>query len=371
MPRKRASGTRVLILYSTYGGPSRASAEAVAGALRSREGVSVDAVDFFERCMPAMAVLARFAYRQSTEFFLRGAGGLDVVAARGPGSALSQELHSRGLQALAELLRSVGPTAVIATCPIAAGAAAEVCAPGGPPCAHVVMDLSARFLWLHPRIALHFVATREMRDELVVSGVPFDRIIVSGAPVQRREVPEGGGAACRAALGLQDRFTVAVAGLGALGEEGDAFSSLVRASLQVVALVAENPRARERARKAALAAPGQVVCIEELHRYGVATRACDVLACAPGSPRAFEALAAGLPVVLYAPVPERERDNAEFLLDIGAALLARDESAIAEKCRFLATHPERSAQLAVSSAALGRPGAAAAIADRVLAGARC
>ncbi len=321
--------------------------------------------------MPAMNVLARFAYQQTPAFFHGVTGRISDPRPDDERGALFEDLQARGVRSLNDLLSSIDPVAVVSTCPIGAAAAAEVLAGQGPMLALAVTDHSARFLWLHPDIGLYFVPSRDVRDELVVKGVPYDRIVMTGVPVVERAVPDGGRSVCRAELGLQDRFTVAVAGQGAISEEGDAIALLVRSGLQVVALVAENPRARDRARRSAASFPGQVVFVDELHRYGVAMCAADVVVCAAGSPRVSEALVRGLPLVVYGPVPGRERDNVDFLVNMGAALPARDEADIAERCRFLATHPERLGHLAAASSSLARSGAADAIVDRVLAGSSC
>lgn len=371
MPRRRGTARTVLVLHSTYGGPSRAVAEALVGAFRHREGVRVESVDFLERCMPAMNVLARFAYHQTPAFFRGVTGRIADSRPDDDQGVLFEDLQARGVRSLDELLASVDPVAVVSTCPMGAAAAAEVSAGQRPLSALVVTDHSARFLWLHPDMGLYFVPSRDVRDELVVKGVSYDRIVMTGVPVVERTVPEGGRSVCRSQLGLQDRFTVAVAGQGAISEEGDAIALLVRSGLQVVALVAENSRAEDRARRSAASFPGQVVFVDELHRYGAAMCAADVVVCAAGSPRVPEALVRGLPLVVYGPVPGRECDNVDFLVNMGAALLARDEADIAERCRFLATHPDRLDQLAAASSGLGRPGAADAIVDRVLAGSSC
>ena len=70
-------------------------------------------------------------------------------------------------------------------------------------------------------------------------------------------------------------------------------------------------------------------------------RAADVLVGKAGGLTVSEALAVGLPLIIYNPVPGQELYNVDFLVNYGAGLLARDEDDVVEKVRFLSTHPER------------------------------
>lgn len=366
MPRRRASGHRVLVLHSSYGGPSKAVADALAAELRRRPGLSVELVDFFETAVPSMGVLARFAYPQTGEFFFGLTGRL---AEADDSRALVQELRLRGVAATTRLLVELEPAAIISTCPIAAGAVAEALGSAGPPLALMVTDFSARHLWVHPRVDRYFVPVRETREDLVVHGAPYDRSAVTGIPVHERVAEHPAPEACRAELGLSERFTVAIAGAGALaGELGGAGVALARSATQVIALTAEDPRVRDRVGRAfAGLQAGQAVSVAELRGYGTAMGAADLVVCAPGSPRIAEALAAGNALILYAPVPAREVDNADFLVNWGAALLARDEADIVEKCRFLAGHPQRHTQMVEAATELGRGSATRLVCDRLLA----
>ena len=83
-----------------------------------------------------------------------------------------------------------------------------------------------------------------------------------------------------------------------------------------------------------------------------------------------EALAMGLPLIIFNPVPGQELFNVDFLVNYGAGLQARDEGDVVEKVRFLSTHPDRLQQMAANAGQLGKPAAAASVCERVLAAIR-
>jgi processive 1,2-diacylglycerol beta-glucosyltransferase len=99
-------------------------------------------------------------------------------------------------------------------------------------------------------------------------------------------------------------------------------------------------------------------------------RAADVLVGKAGGLTVSEALAVGLPLIIYNPVPGQELYNVDFLVNFGAGLLSRDEDDVVEKVRFLSAHPERLQQMTDDAAMLGKPGAAQSVCERVLAALR-
>lgn len=362
MPRKRDSARRVLVVHSSYGGPAKAISDAlVAGLKLGADDVSVDALDFLEQELPHLSVLARFAYQQTAEFFPGFTGSVTDSARDG---TLVDEIRGRGVAAARQQWASSGARAVVSTCPAATAAFAESRPAMDSLVVAVVSDYSARHLILHPKIDLCFVPTAELRDDLVVRGFPYDRIVVSGTPVHDRVKAGEPRAVCSAEIGLADRFTVAVEGAGILGGNRDVVSELAAAGAQVAALAAGESRVRRRLDQVA-AVTEAVAVVTESRRYGRALGAADVLLAPAGSPRVAEALTLGLPVIIYNPVPARETLNADFLVNCGAAMLARDEDDVVEKCRFLAAHPARRGEMASAAASLGRPGATRAVCDRI------
>jgi processive 1,2-diacylglycerol beta-glucosyltransferase len=84
----------------------------------------------------------------------------------------------------------------------------------------------------------------------------------------------------------------------------------------------------------------------------------------------FEACASGLPMVLMLPMPGQERATVDFLVNYGAALLARTPTDVVDKVRFLATHARRMEQMSESANLVGKGRASQTICERVLAAIR-
>ena len=106
-----------------------------------------------------------------------------------------------------------------------------------------------------------------------------------------------------------------------------------------------------------------------------ALAAADLVVGRAGSSTLAEATALGLPMVVvpYPHAAGHQRANARVLVEAGGALLVEDEAfdaaALLEAAAIL-DDPERRARMASASRSLGRPGAADAVAELVLAAAQ-
>jgi UDP-N-acetylglucosamine:LPS N-acetylglucosamine transferase len=315
-------------------------------------------VDLLGRCAPKAAQLASMAWRGGEAFFPDAVGSLSELVSASGGDPLVRELVSGGIAAAEATLKALEPDVVVATHPAAGGIAAEVAERCGCEVFVVLPDLMPDRFWLHPGVALWFVAGTDARDELARRRVDWSRIAVSGVP---QESPRSRQDA-RAALvprGSEDRFTVLLAGIP--GPESAA-ESLRALGLQVI-LEADGTRA-------SAGAPGRGAAVvrppAEAPRADLLAAADVVLATRCGS-LAWEATATGTPLVVVGESGRMEQASIDLLVDAGAALQARDIQDAVRRVAYLAGHAGRLSALATASAGLGRPHAAKAVAERVLA----
>ncbi len=363
---------RILIYSASFGGGHRSAAEALLRYFRAHypNEVEVRIVDFFEDFMPSVNVLAKFAYQQSVAFFPALYGTFFEVSNQLPTNPVVHELRTFGFQRATAYIDDFKPDAVISTFPVAGGVVSDIKLERPLVAATVITDYGVHRTWLHPATDLYFVASKEVREDLVVRGIPWDRVAVSGIPVHEKFSEPLSMAGCRKDLGLSDRFTVLLtSAAGLTSDVRDIAAELAAAGIQVIAATGSNTRLKRRLE--ALSRRVDLVKVfghtPEMHRM---MRAANVLVGKAGGLTVSEALAMGLPLIIYNPVPGQELYNVDFLVNSGAGLLSRDEEDVVEKVRFLSTHPERLEQMAVNAAALGKPAAAQAVCERVLAAIR-
>ena len=372
MPQRSSSKKRILIFSASFGGGHRSAAEALLRYYRAHyaDTIEVRMVDFFEEFMPSINVLAKFGYQQSVQFFPALYGNFYDVSNKLPTNPVVHELRTMGFARAAAYIGEYRPDAVISTFPIAGGVVSDIKADRPLIAGTVITDYGVHRAWLHPATDFYFCACKEVREDLVVRGIPWDRTVVSGIPVAEKFAATFDRGPLRRELGLADRFTALLtAAAGLPGDLRDIAQQLAGWGIQVAAVTGHNARLKRRldslSRKADLVKVFGYT--NDMHKM---MRAADVLVGKAGGLTVSEALSVGLPLIIYNPVPGQELYNVDFLVNFGAGLLARDEDDVVEKVRFLSTHPERLAQMAVNAGTLGKPEAAQTICERVLAALR-
>lgn len=372
MPIRPAGKKRILVFSASFGGGHRSAAEALVRYYRAHYADTVDVrmVDFFQEFMPSINVLAKFGYQQSVQFFPALYGNFYDVSNKLPTNPVVHELRTMGFARAAAYVGEYRPDAVISTFPIAGGVVSDIKADRPLITGTVITDYGVHRAWLHPATDFYFCACREVREDLVVRGIPWDRTVVSGIPVAEKFAERFDRASLRRELGLSDRFTALLTTAAGLpGDVRDIAKQLAGWGIQVASVTGHNARLKRRldtlARKADLVRVFGYS--DEMHKM---MRAADVLVGKAGGLTVSEALSVGLPLIIYNPVPGQELYNVDFLVNYGAGLLSRDEDDVVEKVKFLSTHPERLQQMAANAGTLGRPEAAQTICERVLAAVR-
>lgn len=94
--------------------------------------------------------------------------------------------------------------------------------------------------------------------------------------------------------------------------------------------------------------------------------AADLLVGKAGGLTTSEALSRGLPLALIEPIPGQEERNADHLLEAGAAIRCNNAPAAAWKIAKLLDDSERIERMKDAARKMGRPDAAAEIADDAL-----
>ena len=94
--------------------------------------------------------------------------------------------------------------------------------------------------------------------------------------------------------------------------------------------------------------------------------AADLMVGKAGGLTTSEALSCSLPMALIEPIPGQEERNADHLLEAGAAIRCNNLPAAAWKIAALLDDSARLVRMRDAAKSLGRPGAAAAIAEDAL-----
>lgn len=270
-------------------------------------------------------------------------------------------------------IAALGPQAVVVTHATPAGLVAHLAASGRLPLptAAVVTDYVVHRLWVYPELERYFVACEEMRSFLAEHGVALEKSQALGIPLAAGFAASMDKAAAVKKLGLEPgRPTVLVMGGGAgvlpMVEIVLALEA-TELPLQIIAVAGKNAALERQLtamagglRPATLLPLGFVDNVHEL------MAAADLLISKPGGLTAAEALARGLPLVIYRPIPGQEEANTRYLTGSGAAVRVGSLDKLTAATAELLADNGRLAAMAAAAKALGRPQAAEAVAREIL-----
>jgi processive 1,2-diacylglycerol beta-glucosyltransferase len=343
----------VLVVAAAFGrGHLQASAavdEALAGEW---PGCRTAVVDFTSVAAPHVMRAARWAY----SFSLRRLPVAWRCVYRGtahvpPDSAWRLGLGSLGRRQLLDLVHRLRPSVVVATYPAAADSLAQLRRGGWlqAPVVTVMTDYAVHGQWLHPWVDHTCVASDEAAAAALALGIPASRVEVTGIPVRHGFARPPRRDQARAALGLEpDRPVVVVMGPAgtkvAPGADG--------ASMAVRALKVLSPEVR------ILAGPRE-------EDVPLAMAAADLVISKAGGLTTAEAMAVGVPLVLFRWLPGQEEENVAYLCRHGVAVKVRTRAELVRRVAALLGDRERLGAMRRAAVRLGRRDAAPVIARRV------
>jgi processive 1,2-diacylglycerol beta-glucosyltransferase len=238
----------------------------------------------------------------------------------------------------------------------------------------VVTDFDIHAMWLCGHYEHYFVALEETKAHLQELGVPADKVMVSGIPID----PVFSEAKERTAVRLQYGLDPAIptilisAGGFGMGPIEELMQSIVKMHnrIQVIAICGRNEELKTRLDRFSQALPAS--CPVHITVLGYTTEmdaymsAADLVVGKPGGLTASEALAKGLAFVIINPIQGQEERNADHLLEEGVAIRCNNLPVLAYKLDRLLDDPRRLAVMQANARRLGKANAACDIVRKLL-----
>ena len=371
------AGPRIAILHATAGSGHKSAAVALAHALA---GLAPDAL---VREVDTLVFASRFyrrTYGQSYNALAQRApklwGALYALWAQervnrsmGPTREALDRLSLRGLVRVVERER---PDAIVCTHFLPVEALYPIRGRGrlDVPLHVVITDFTAHPLWAYPHVDRYFVASEQVAEELSGHGVPRERIEVTGIPVDPRFAQPHGREVVRARFGFPlERPLVLVmgggGGVGPMAELADRLATLPE-SPQVVVLCGTNARLLRQIEALVPVHGGRLRGMGFTPHVDLLLEACDLVVSKAGGLTCAEALVKHAPLVVFRPTPGQEVGNVRYLEAGGAAVHADSLDTVAATVSRWLSDPEALRRARENAAALAKPDAAEAIAQRVL-----
>ncbi|MEW9502822.1 MGDG synthase family glycosyltransferase [Jeotgalibacillus marinus] len=182
----------------------------------------------------------------------------------------------------------------------------------------MVTDFYVHGAWAHSEVDFYMVSNKDVYKQLIEMGIPEHRIVVTGMPINSNFCVRKNKQELRKKLNLKDIPTLMIMGGGlGLGGMRQLAHALLKwkEKIQVIICTGNNRALRssflkdERFHHPNIRILGFVDVIDEW------MEATDFLITKPGGLTCFEALATGIPLYIYQPIPGHEEKNCDFLVN--------------------------------------------------------
>ena len=243
------------------------------------------------------------------------------------------------------------------------------------PVATVVTDYAVHPIWIHRGMDRYFVAADSAKEEIVDTGlVPAERVEVTGVPIDPKFSRPIAAADARRELGLDPDPSRPVLLLMGGGFGWGPIEAMLEVVMDlpknVQALVIAGRNEKLRARLAAKTASEA----ERIQIHGFTDRvelflaASDLLLGKSGGLTVSEAMAMGVPMLVFRPLPGQEERNCDFLQESGAAIRVHDYEELHFRLMRFFHQPEILEEMKQHARRVGRPRSAFAVAESLLRG---
>lgn len=227
----------------------------------------------------------------------------------------------------------------------------------------VVTDFDFHAMWLSRAFHRYFVAIDETKAYLQMLGIPEGRITVSGIPIDPVFGEPFDRALECARLGLDPAKPILLLSAGALGVSPTDFILEQLLPLghrtQILVVCGRDEGLRQRVEQWARNRQDLAVRVfgftDEMHRW---MKVADLFIGKPGGLTTAEAIACGLPMCVFSPIPGQEERNCDHLLEEGIAVKCNDLLTLPFKVAGLLDDPGRLARMSQQALRFAKPEAA-------------
>lgn len=324
----------VLILTASYGGGHNQVARALTSAIQLQApGMKIITVDYCDLMVPFFNRLTQFGYMQSIRHFPVGyALYYQATGKISPDSFWQRHLNKIGYSELMMLVDNLQPRLIIATFPIPAGVLSEMKESGhlNVPIVTVITDMCVHSQWIHPNTDLYIVGSSEVADGLVERGVSRSIIMDSGIPILSEFNNSFNKEELRKAFGFEPNDKVIIIMGGSDGIFRATRFKLHRtleqlpSGVKALILTGYNHDLYEKLQP--LTSKYSNFRVEKFYQnMADLMHMADLLITKAGGITISEALASGLPMIIYKPTPGQEEVNANYLWRHRAAIIAKTE----------------------------------------------
>ncbi|NEW06670.1 hypothetical protein GK047_11655 [Paenibacillus sp. SYP-B3998] len=354
---------RIVILTASYGNGHIQASQALQQQFLAQGVDQVKVVDLMKEGHPFINMVTTSLINKSTQISRMGLdyyGWSYYYTREKKRTALFQRsMTALGKKKLKEIIHQERPDAVINTFPF--GASPEICGALGISNFTVLTDFALHATWLHPLVDKYYVATEELKQQIILEGFHRDRVEVSGIPVRSEftKIPIEHGVS-------KKKILVMASDQGVSRYIEDLLTSLATIDkCQLIVVCGRNERLQQKLAAQFITYSNVTVFgfVNNLHEW-MSASTCIVTKA--GGLTLTESIALQLPIYIFKPYAGQERENAIYLSSRGVASISDTIEHLTDKINHLLEHPTLREEVRIRMMNMQRNQAAAHIVDDII-----
>lgn len=228
----------------------------------------------------------------------------------------------------------------------------------------IVTDFCILPYWDIANMDYYTTANELVANMLVKKGIPREKILPYGIPIDMKFATKTPKKQAREILGIEDRKTIfIISGSMGFGNTEKYIRSLDRLKddFQFVCVCGSNKNMKNRIDN--MNTRKKIYNFGYVNNVDIIMDASDIMITKPGGLTVSEAMAKNIPMILVNPIPGQEDRNRDFLINSGVATGVSKYLHADDIVSSLFSIPERCEQICEMQRILGRPNAAKDIGD--------
>ncbi|KGR91747.1 hypothetical protein CD30_03990 [Ureibacillus massiliensis 4400831 = CIP 108448 = CCUG 49529] len=279
--------------------------------------------DLYLASHPILTKASKYLYIKSFTYGKKIYGFLYYGGSKNKRIVSYDFLNKYGMSTMKQLVDEVKPDIIVNTFPMLVVPEFRKRTGAQIPIVHVVTDYYAHKNWIHEEVDRYYVATEQLKCDLMNQGFSCEQIKVSGIPIDSIFEEEYDKQALFDAYQLDSSRPVVLIAAGAYGvlkDFDETMNKLLDGNRNQIMVVCGKNEELKNTLETRFAGNKNVVIFGYTNKMDELMKMATVMVTKPGGITLSEALAVQVPLILYRPVPGQEKENALFFESKGAAI---------------------------------------------------
>ncbi|MCI8470594.1 MAG: glycosyltransferase [Clostridia bacterium] len=370
----------ILIFYASYGGGHLNAAKSIYECISNHyENNSIELIDCMKYVNKTVEKLSTVAYREAAKKAPWVWGKIYSDSQKGPLAHLSSRSNKIMAIKLLRLLREKNPDLIISTHPFSSQMCSYLKRKGKitAKIATIMTDFAPHDQWLvgSDFTDYFFVANSKMKDYLISTNIPQNKVFITGIPLSSRFLEKYDRKEILAKFELEDgKKNILFFGGGEFGlgksRTFEILDTLIKTAkdMQIIAISGKNEKMKTKFDEIVKNnyASNRVKILKFTNQVPELMSISDVVVTKPGGMTTTESLACGLPMIIINPIPGQEEENAEFLEKKKVGIWIKKNDDVSKILHDLFSNPNQLNEMKNNALLIGHPNSTKDICDILL-----